>query len=163
MVSYCSTCGRQTPDDAVICPYCGNNISQNKISSSQTYPHQIQQSKEKDTTKLIIIIAVVFLVIILVTVAIAATVYVYISGMVGPIDDDNLPEIYFQKDSLSRTLTVKYVDSDLRWEELEIDGNCDISGLNGYIQEEDQITNCYGNITVKHTATETTLAVYEFD
>lgn len=25
-MSFCTNCGKQTPDDAVVCPYCGNAL-----------------------------------------------------------------------------------------------------------------------------------------
>lgn len=165
MVTYCPNCGRQTPHDAMICPYCAQNISQNKISTGTQYPmHQMQQSPQKDNTKLIIIIAVVIIVVILATVAIAATMYVYTSGMMGPSNHLITPEITFIKDDIEDTLTVASSDSaSLTWEDLGITGNCDTTGLTGSVTAGQEIIECDGTITIRHIPTNTLLGSWTFN
>jgi len=166
MVSYCPKCGRQTPDDAMMCPYCGQNISQNKISTGPQYPmHQMQQPQEKEKTNLGLIIAIILIVVVVVIIAISATVYVYVSGMMEPPDGyDETPNIAFVKDDIQDTLTVAASDpASLNWEDLGIDGSCDTTGLTGSITAGEKITNCDGTITIIHKATNTLLGSWEFN
>lgn len=91
MVRYCQECGRQAPNDAVLCPYCGVNID---YSRSHIIPDH--KPVEKDN-KVIIIIAIVVILLVIVPIAIAATVYVYVSGMLGPIDVERIPHVYISE------------------------------------------------------------------
>ena len=164
MVTYCPNCGRQTPHDAMICPYCRQNISQNKISTGTQYPLHQMQPPQKDNTKLIIIIAVVIIAVILATVAIAATMYVYVGGMMGPEPSYGTPDISFVKDEAGDTLMVAYAaPTTVTWGEIEITGNCDTTGLTGKITVGQKITNCDGTITIIYPPTNSLLGSWTFN
>jgi len=109
MVRYCQSCGRQTPNDASLCPYCGAQIDYSKAPI-------IQEPKKEKEGKLALIILIIFVVAIVVTIAIAATVYVYVSGMLGPISDTQIaPNIEASVNpdlGNNATLIVTYIDKD---------------------------------------------------
>lgn len=73
------------------------------------------------------------------------------------------PSILCVKDISARTLTVVSASPyDILWSDLDIMGSCDTSGLNGYIEAGDQITNCYGTITIRHISTNLLLGSWDF-
>ena len=51
---------------------------------------------------------------------------------------------------------------DLKWEDLEITGDCDTSDLGTYIYAGDQIKSCSGTITVIYISTNTLLGTWDF-
>ena len=116
MVAYCQKCGRQVPIDANICPYCAQNISQNKITISQTY----EQPKQKNNN---ILIAIIIIVILLISIpAIAATVFVYFSGMLDG-GSTITPDIVFIKEITPNSgLRILGVDAEILWDDLSITG-----------------------------------------
>ena len=65
-------------------------------------------------------------------------------------------------DKSAKTLTVqKIYEKNLRWEDNEIcSGNADLP--KGTIKEGDVITNCSGNVALRHIPTNTLLGAYDF-
>ncbi len=73
------------------------------------------------------------------------------------------PDISFLMDDGDNTLTVTSVGvPDVFWSDIAISGNCDASGLVSYITPGDQITDCYGTISLTFSPTNTLLGVWEF-
>ncbi len=116
LAKYCPSCGRSMPEDGNVCPYCGKAVAKHEgimISSPQG-------EKKKDNKGLIIAVVVIFLLIV--PIAIAATVYVYVSGMVGPemSDYSTTPDIAFALDNSNNKIKIisgstsdRYADYDL--------------------------------------------------
>lgn len=73
------------------------------------------------------------------------------------------PLALFSMDKNTRTLTVqKMYEDDLRWEDHEIcSGNATLPS--GPIKEGDTITNCKGNIALRHVPTNILLGGYDFE
>ena len=73
-----------------------------------------------------------------------------------------LPAI-FTMDKSTRTLTVqKIYEGDLKWEEHEIcSGEAKLP--NGIIKEGDRVTNCKGNLALRHVPTNTLLGGFNFE
>ena len=63
------------------------------------------------------------------------------------------PEIHFLQDDANKKLIVTYVSDIVRWEDIEIIGNCDRAKLGTEVVEGDELTGCYGTITITHTKT----------
>ena len=66
-------------------------------------------------------------------------------------------------DKSAKTLTVqKIYDNNIRWEENEI-----CSGLaqlpTGVVEEGDTITNCSGNVALRHVPTNTLMGGFDFE
>lgn len=75
-----------------------------------------------------------------------------------------IPSIQFVKDSIARTLTVAVASpSDIIWSDIDVIGNCDISGLYDDIEVGDMITDCYGTITIRHIPTNLLLGTWDFN
>jgi len=75
------------------------------------------------------------------------------------------PEITFVMDDSANTLTVTSVGQlgpSVVWSDIEIDGNCDTSGLGFYVDAGDVITDCYGRITIVYTPTNTVMGIWDF-
>ena len=118
IITYCPKCGRQVSNDVNICPFCEQNISQNKIQTIQAY----RQSKQNDKSKTITLVLVLILVLIFLSIAIAATVYVYVSGMFGGVTNE-VPDISFNKEITPTSgLRILRVDANILWDDLSISG-----------------------------------------
>ena len=159
MVTYCPKCGRQVPTDANICPYCGQNISQNKITTSQTY----EQPKQKNNNILITIIVIIILLISIP--AMAATVYVYVSGMLDG-GSTKTPDIAFNKEITPTSgLRIVRVDAKILWDDLSITGGiAPETGNVAYIDvgEFVKLTNGQTSITISYTPTNTLLGYWNW-
>jgi hypothetical protein len=73
------------------------------------------------------------------------------------------PPAIFTMDKNTRTLTVqKIYEDNLKWEEHEIcAGNATLPA--GKIKEGDTVTNCEGNVALRHVPTNTLLGGYNFE
>ena len=152
MITYCPKCGRQVSNDANICPYCRENISQNKIKTIQTY----QQPKQKDNSKTIAIILVIIIVLIFASISIAATVYVYFSGMFGGVDTKT-PDIAFNKEITPTSgLRIVRADAKILWDDLSITGGiAPETGNVAYIDVGEFIKASTTTITISYKPTNT--------
>ena len=131
---YCPECGRSIPLDARICPYCAKMIPMHE--------GQIVEAPGEKKDKTVLIIVAVVVILLIVPIAIAATVYVYVSGMIGPGNICN-PKITFTKTDTTSTeaLTVNYVDTDVYWDDFTIfvDGGAVTDTLSGTVSVGDII------------------------
>jgi hypothetical protein len=73
------------------------------------------------------------------------------------------PSAIFSMDKNTRSLTVQEIyEDDLKWEEHEIcSGTATLPS--GSIKEGDTITNCKGNVALRHVPTNTLLGGYDFE
>jgi len=74
------------------------------------------------------------------------------------------PIILFRLDNEERTITVISIEqSDILWSDFQNvgDGSCNIS-TEGYVAAADQITDCYGTISLYYSPTQTIIATFEF-
>jgi hypothetical protein len=79
------------------------------------------------------------------------------------IADDTNPNINFNADDNTDIITVTSVsDSNILWSNIDIIGNCSYSNVGTYVDKNDQITNCTGNIIIKYNPTNTLLGIFEF-
>ena len=69
--------------------------------------------------------------------------------LIGSWTFSSYPEITFAMNDNTNTITLTSVAvPDVFWEDIEVIGECDTSGLSSYIEPGDQITDCYGTITL---------------
>jgi hypothetical protein len=73
------------------------------------------------------------------------------------------PPAVLTMDKSTKTLTVqKIYENDLKWEQHEIcSGSAEMP--NGQIKEGDKITNCKGNIALRHIPTNTLIGGFDFE
>jgi hypothetical protein len=77
-----------------------------------------------------------------------------------PID---IPSILFRKESVEKTITVVSVSPpNVRWSDINIQGNCNIGNFGTYVVAGDNITDCSGSMTIKHIPSDALLGVYTF-
>ena len=80
-------------------------------------------------------------------------------------DDKKKAEIpaFFSMDKNTRTLTVQKIhEADLSWDDHEI---CSGSAIipSGLVREGDAITNCSGNVSIRHIPTNILIGAYNFE
>jgi hypothetical protein len=159
MVRYCSNCGRATSDDAFVCPYCGAHIDLSRspiISQPQIY--------QKKVNNIGLIIAILIIIFIVVPIVISVFIFFYVTEIVPSNGAEDIPYIKFVSDTYSRTLTVTSVDSYylVYWYDFEVSGSCNTPNIYDYVEVGDQITNCYGTITIVHLDTNTLIGSWYF-
>ena len=73
------------------------------------------------------------------------------------------PPAVLTMDKSTKTLTVqKLYENDLKWEQHEVcSGSAELPG--GEIKEGDKITNCKGNIALRHIPTNTLIGGFDFE
>ena len=73
------------------------------------------------------------------------------------------PPAVLTMDKSTKTLTVqKIYENDLKWEQHEIcSGSADMP--NGQIKKGDKITNCKGNIALRHIPANTLIGGFDFE
>ena len=76
---YCNKCGKEIPDDAKFCKYCGNKISKNKT------PTNVDKNSSKDTNRTIIIATII---IVLAIIGITAG-YLILNSFGGSADNNS--------------------------------------------------------------------------
>ena len=102
-------------------------------------------------------------IIVIIMILIAGYV-LYMMGYISKPDGESIPDIIFDKDEENDILTVLSVsDDEILWYDIKIDGDCDQSTLEKYIQVGDQITDCIGVIKIYHRPTDTLLYTYKFE
>lgn len=101
-------------------------------------------------------------VIILIILIIIAVIVLFRAKFIEPPTVPKPPEIHFQQDDANKKLTVTYVSDVVRWDELEISGDCDKSKLGMMVVEGDEIVDCSGTIVVTHKETAATLGSWVF-
>jgi len=75
----------------------------------------------------------------------------------------SLFSIYLTADDYSNKLTVAIaIPSDILWSDVDIEGNCDTSGLGTYVTAGDVITNCCGTISLTYVPFNMDLGEFEF-
>lgn len=94
------------------------------------------------------------------TVVIAALIYIYCSGMITP--DPDSPLIEFSVDNTNDTIIVISTEPNILWSDIEIQGDCDKSGLSVYVKVGDEIKDCNGEIRLIYKPTDSLLGVYNF-
>ena len=76
---------------------------------------------------------------------------------------DEKPKAIFSMDKNTRTLTVqKIYENDLKWDEHEVCSG-DATLPSGQIKEGDEITNCKGNVALRHIPTNTLFGGFNFE
>ena len=79
--------------------------------------------KDRDKYGLVaFIIGIVFLVLVFITIAISATMYVYVSGMLGPTNTESTPSVGLMTDSAVNNCTVTITSAssnDIDWYKLD--------------------------------------------
>ena len=156
MAIYCPSCGRSLPNDARVCAYCGKSIPSHGVMTAP------EPEQRKDRTVLIIV--AVILILFIIPVIISAAVYIYVSGIMPEPHTHKMPLICFEKDENENTLTVAPVSSmssETSWSDISIVGE-GTPPTNGYITAGDVITNCYGEIEIVYTPTNTVIASFTF-
>ena len=75
------------------------------------------------------------------------------------------PLISAVKDDIDDTLTITAVNpaENLLWSDIEIFGNCNITGLGTYVIVGDIITECLGTITIRYNPTNTLIGTWDFN
>jgi len=91
--------------------------------------------------------------IIVVALIIIAGVVLYTTGILPRAPEQKIPDIYFEKDDKNNKLIVTYVSTVVKWSDIRIEGNCNLSGLSPYVVERDEITDCNGEITIIYKPT----------
>lgn len=100
---------------------------------------------------------------ILVAIMIAVTgIVLYKVGYIGKDEEKKVPNIQFITDEENRFLTVKSVSERILWDDIEIDGICDISQIGDYVLKGDKIVDCSGKIKIIHIPTNEELYTYVF-
>jgi hypothetical protein len=72
------------------------------------------------------------------------------------------PDIDFIQDDENEKLIISHVSSKVLWKNIQIDGECDRSGLGEYVLEGDEIVGCLGTIILKYEPTEEELGSWTF-
>ena len=85
--------------------------------------------------------------------------------LLGYFDDKKKTEIpaFFSMDKNTRTLTVQKIhEADLSWDDHEI---CSGSAMipSGLVKEGDAVTNCSGNVAIRHIPRNTIMGAYNFE
>lgn len=102
---------------------------------------------------------------------IPATTYVYVSGMMPSPEMTyiGMPSIFFVQDDIEETLTAVsiYSEGAIEWSDIVISyspegGYDNIIKSGQYVAEGDQITGCFGTITMTHIQTDHTLGSWTF-
>jgi predicted secreted hydrolase len=75
--------------------------------------------------------------------------------IVPPPFEEEAPSITFFQDDADKKLIVLETSKDVLWRDIEINGNCDITGLGKYVVEGDEITQCEGTVTISYKPDET--------
>ncbi|KYK20302.1 hypothetical protein AYK24_03845 [Thermoplasmatales archaeon SG8-52-4] len=101
-------------------------------------------------------------IIVIIMILIAGYV-LFMMGYISKPDEENIPDIVFDKDEEKDTLTVLSVSDKVYWKDIKIDGDCDTSSLGKYIEVGDEITDCIGIIKIYHRPTDTLLYTYKFE
>jgi len=82
--------------------------------------------------------------------------------IVPPPFEEEAPTINFFQDDANKKLIVIETSKDVLWKDIEITGNCDLSGLGKYVVEGDQITQCEGTLTLGYIPTGDKLGSWTF-
>jgi len=100
--------------------------------------------------------------IIVVAMIAVAGIVLYKVGYIGKDEQKKVPNIQFITDEENRVLTIKSVSEKILWDDIEIDGLCDISQLGDYVKKGEKITDCSGTIKIIHKPTGTVLITHIF-
>jgi hypothetical protein len=73
-----------------------------------------------------------------------------------------IPSIKFLKNDDNLLTVISASPSDLRWSNIEINGDCDTSGLGTYVVAGDRITDCSDTITIRDMATDFLICSWDF-
>jgi len=100
--------------------------------------------------------------VIVVILIIISVLVLFRAKFIEPPTVPEPPEIHFQQDDVNKKLIVTYVSDEVRWDELEISGDCDKSKLGMMVVEGNEIADCSGTIIVNHKETGATLGSWVF-
>jgi len=100
--------------------------------------------------------------IVLVALIVIAGVILFYVGYIPSPPKPEVPDINFEQDEKNHKLIVTYVSTVVEWNDIIIEGDCDISGLGRYVAKEDEITNCRGAITIIYKPTNTVYDTWTF-
>jgi predicted secreted hydrolase len=102
--------------------------------------------------------------VIIVVLLIIAGVVLFRAGYVKDPRKPATPEIHFIQDDASKILRVEYVSTEVFWKDIriQVDGDCDRSGLGERVVEGNEITQCEGTITLIFEPTGDVLGSWTF-
>lgn len=100
--------------------------------------------------------------IIVVAMIAVAGIVLYKVGYIGKEEKAKVPSIKFIADEENGVLTVESVSEKILWEDIDIEGICDISQIGKYVTRGDKITDCSGTIKIRYKLTDTVLYTFAF-
>jgi len=100
--------------------------------------------------------------ILLVALIVIAGVILFKVGYIPSPPKPEVPAINFEQDEKNHKLIVTYASTVVKWSDIRIEGDCNISGLGMYVKKEDEITNCRGAITIIYKPTDTVYDTWTF-
>lgn len=92
--------------------------------------------------------------IIIVTLIVIAGIVLFKAGLMPGPPKPEAPAIVFEQDEKSHTLIVTSVSTVVKWSDIRIEGQCNITGLAQYVATNDEITDCSGTITIIYKPTD---------
>ena len=101
-------------------------------------------------------------IIIVALIVITGIVLIRADFVTPPPPITKTPIITFYQDDAEKKLIVLDTSSDVKWENIEIQGICDLSGLGEYVVEGNQITQCEDSITLIYKPNGDTLGSWRF-
>ncbi len=101
-------------------------------------------------------------IIIIVALIIMAAYVFHKSGYIQNPLEEKTPDIKFLQDEENFKIIVTYVSGDVKWNDINISGECDKSSLTTYVLKGDEITNCHGTITITYKRNGAVLGTFIF-
>ena len=100
--------------------------------------------------------------VIIVIMIVIAGVVLFKYGYIPETDGPDVPDIQFIQDDVDNILSVLSVSERVLWEDILVDGACDISELGEYVNEGDRFRDCAGTIVIIHKPTGIELSTWVF-
>jgi hypothetical protein len=100
--------------------------------------------------------------IIIVILMIIAGSILFKVGYIPSPPKEEAPAINFEQDEKNHKLIVTYVSTVIKWSDIRIEGQCNISGLTTYVVEGDELTECSGQITLIYKPTDMVYGTWTF-
>ncbi len=100
--------------------------------------------------------------IIIVALIVIAGIILFKVGYIPSPPKPEAPAINFEQDEKNHKLIVTSVSTVVKWSDIRIEGQCNISGLTTYVVTGDEITNCRGTITIIYKPTDTVYGTWRF-
>jgi len=99
--------------------------------------------------------------VIIIIMLVIAGVVLFRVGYIEP-EKEHVPTIQLIQDDENNILTVLSVSERVLWEDIFVDGSCDISELGENVNQGDRITECRGTIVIVHKPTGVELSTWVF-